>query len=84
MRKMLGALTAAAVLGIATAAYAAQATGTITHMDTEKHSVTLGKGQSFHLAKHVKLVGYKVGEKVTLTYSKHGKTLAAKAIKVAP
>ena len=58
--------------------------GTITHMDTVKHSVTLGKGQSFHVAKHVKLVGYKVGEKVTLTYSKHGKTLAAKAIKVAP
>ena len=58
MRKMLGALTAAAVLGVATAAYAVQATGTITNIDTMKHSVTLGKGQTFHVAKHVKLGSY--------------------------
>ena len=84
MRKMLGALTAAAVLGVATAAYAAQATGTITNIDTMKNSVSLGTGQTFHVAKHVKLGSYKVGEKVTLTYSRYGKTMDAKAIRVAP
>jgi len=84
MRKMLGALTAAAVLGVATAAYAVQATGTITNIDTMKHSVTLGKGQTFYVAKHVKLGAYKVGEKVTLTYSKYGRTMDARAIRAAP
>ena len=83
MRKMLGA-TAAALLGVATAAYAAHATGTITNIDTMKHSVTLGKGQTFHVAKRVKLGSYKVGEKVTLIYSKYGKTMDARAIRAAP
>ena len=84
MRKMLGALTAAAVLGIATAAYAAQSTGTITNINMMKHSVTLGNGQTFHVAKYVKLGSHKVGQKVTVTYSKYGKTMDAKAIRVAP
>ena len=84
MRKTLGALAAAAVLGVATAAFAAQATGMITHIDTMKHRVTLGNGQTFHVAKYVKLGGHKVGEKVTLTYSKYGKTMDARMIKPAP
>ena len=67
MRIMLTALAAAAILGAANMAYAAEATGTIKSIDMSKHTVTLDNGSTFDLAKSVKLDGMKVGEKITLT-----------------
>ena len=83
MRTILAAFAAASILGVATAAYAAEASGTIKDLDMSKHSVTLNNGSTYDVAKGVKLDGLKIGEKVTLTYSQSGKTIEATAIRPA-
>ena len=83
MRIVLSALAGAAILGAATAAYAAEATGIIKSIDISKHEVTLNNGSTYDVAKSVKLDGLKVGEKVRLTYSQSGKAMEATAIKPA-
>ena len=83
MRIMLSALAAAAILGAANLAYAAEATGTIKSIDMSKHTVTLDNGSTYDVAKNIKLNGMRVGERVTLTYQQSGKAMDATAIKPA-
>jgi hypothetical protein len=83
MRTIFVTLAAGAILGFATTAFAAEATGTIKTIDMSKHSLTLNNGSTYDVAKDVKLDGLKVGEKVTLTYSQSGKAMDATAIKPA-
>lgn len=83
MRIMLSALAAAAILGAANLAYAAEATGTIKSIDMSKHTVTLDNGSTYDVAKDVKFNGMRVGERVMLTYQQSGKAMDATAIKPA-
>ena len=85
MRVALSAAAAAAVIGAATLAFAADmtATGKIKSIDISKHEITLDNGSMYSVAKGVSLGKMKTGEKVTLTYNKSGKTMDATAIKPA-
>ncbi len=81
MRILLSVLAAAAILGAANLAYAAEATGKIKSIDMSKHTVTLDNGSTYDVALSVKLNGMKVGERVTLTYQQSGKAMDATLIK---
>ena len=83
MRMIAGAVLAAAVLGAASGAYAADATGTIKSLDMSKDMITLDNGSSFMAPKSVKLSDFKVGEKVTVSYTKTGDKMDATSIKPA-
>ena len=80
MRVIFGALVAACLIGVAASAYAADATGTIKSLDAAKDVVTLDNGATYDVAKGVSLSGFKVGEKVKVTYTRSGKTMNASAI----
>lgn len=80
MRILIGAVVAASAIGLAGAAYAAEATGVIKSIDTAEDMVTLDNGSTYDVAKTVKLSGLTVGEKVTITYTQSGKTMDATAI----
>ncbi|MBV8473709.1 MAG: DUF1344 domain-containing protein [Hyphomicrobiales bacterium] len=81
MRRTIGAIAATAVLGLTTAAFAADTTGSIRSIDLKKDVFTLSNGMSYTAAKGVDLAKLKVGEKVAVTYSQHGKAMEATAIK---
>jgi Cu/Ag efflux protein CusF len=83
MRMIAGAALAAALLGAASVAYAADATGTIKSLDTSKDMITLDNGSSFVAPKSVKLSDFKVGEKVTVSYTKAGDKMDATSIRPA-
>jgi len=83
MRMFVSAALAAAVLGAASVAYAADATGTIKSLDMSKDMVTLDNGASYVAPKSMKLSGFKVGEKVTVSYTKSGDRMDATSIKPA-
>jgi len=80
MRMMFGALVAASLIGLAGAAYAADASGAIKSLDVAKDTVTLDNGATYDVAKGVSLTGFKVGEKVKVTYTQSGKMMNASAI----
>jgi len=80
MRALIGAATAALLIGFAGSAYAAEATGVIKSLDPAKDTITLDNGSSYDVAKDVKLTAFKVGEKVTITYSQSGKMMDATAV----
>jgi Cu/Ag efflux protein CusF len=80
MRVLIGAATAALILGLAGSAYAADTTGVIKSVDSAKDMVTLDNGSSYDVAKSVKLMGFKAGDKVKITYTQSGKTMDATAI----
>jgi Cu/Ag efflux protein CusF len=80
MRIVFGALVAASLIGVAGAAYAADATGKIKTLDAAKSMVTLDNGATYDIAKGVSLSGFKVGEKVKVTYTQSGKMMDASAI----
>jgi Cu/Ag efflux protein CusF len=80
MRIVFGALAAASLIGLAGAAYAADATGTIKSLNVAKDRVTLDNGATYDIAKGVNLSGFKVGEKIKLTYTQSGKMMNATAI----
>ena len=70
MRKFVLPLTLAAFVATGTAAFAATdhtVTGTLKAIDAKAETVTLGKSV-YHFAKGFDLSGFKVGEKVSLTY----------------
>ena len=50
----------------------ADATGTIKSLDTSKDMITLDNGSTYMAPKSVKLSDFKVGEKVTVSYTKAG------------
>jgi hypothetical protein len=80
MRMIFGALVAASLIGVAGVAYAADAIGTIKSLDAAKNVVTLDNGATYDIAKGVSLSGFKVGEKVNVTYTQSGKMMNASAI----
>ena len=56
MRMLVGAVLATALLGAASVAFAADATGKIKSIDTTKDMVTLDNGSSYMAPKSVKSV----------------------------
>ena len=71
MRMLAGVAAAAAVMGLASVAYAANATGDITHINIGKDSLTLDNGSTYIAPPNAKLSNFKVGEPVTVTYNTH-------------
>ena len=83
MRILVGAVLAAALLGSASIAYAADATGKIKSLDMTKDMVTLDNGSSYMAPKTVKLSDLKIGEKVTVSYAKAGDKMDITSIRPA-
>ncbi len=83
MRMFASAALATALLGAASVTYAADATGTIKSLDTTKDMITLDNGSTYTAPKSVKLSDFKVGEKVTVSYSKAGDKMDITSIKPA-
>ena len=73
MGKMLDVVAAAAILGAATTAFAAEAphktTGRIKSVDLMTHVITLEDGSTYKVARGVNITRMKPGEKVTVTTS---------------
>ncbi len=69
MRIFLIAATAAALVGGASLAYAANTVGSIKSINTIKDSVTLANGSTYWAPKTMKLSNFKVGEKVAIAYT---------------
>jgi|HubBroStandDraft_2_1064218.scaffolds.fasta_scaffold223668_1 Cu/Ag efflux protein CusF len=84
MGKILNVLAAAAILGAATTAFAAEpthkATGRIKSIDLMRHVITLEDGSTYKVARGVNIKRIKAGEKVTVTTSKFGGTVEASVI----
>jgi Cu/Ag efflux protein CusF len=83
MRMLVGAVLATALLGAASVAFAADATGKIKSLDMTKDMVTLDNGSSYMAPKSVSLSKFKVGEKVTVNYTKSGDRMDITSIKPA-
>ncbi len=83
MRMLIGAVLATALVGAASVAYAADATGKIKSLDMTKDMITLDSGSSYMASKSVKLSNFKVGEKVTVSYTKAGDKMDITSIKPA-
>ncbi len=67
----------------ATMAASATATGTITKINAKALFVVLSDGYRYHLPAGFALKGYKVGEKVAITYQMKGKLHDVTAMKAA-
>jgi hypothetical protein len=84
MGKVLTVVAAAAILGAAATAFAADAphrtTGKIKSIDLMRHVVTLEDGSTFKAERGVNIKRLKAGEKVTVTTSKFGGIIEASAI----
>ena len=84
MGKVLNVVAAAAILGAATTAFAAEAThrttGKIKSVDLMRHVITLEDGSTYKVARGVNIERMKAGEKVTVTTSKFGGIIEASAI----
>jgi Protein of unknown function (DUF1344) len=83
MRVLIGAVVATAILGAATAAFAAEATGTVKSINMKKDNVTMTNGATYAAGKGLDLSTLKVGEMVAVTYSMKGTAMEATAIKPA-
>jgi Cu/Ag efflux protein CusF len=83
MRMFASVVLATALFGAASVAYAADATGTIKSLDTTKDMITLDNGSTYVAPMSVKLSDFKVGEKVTVSYSKAGDKMDITSIKPA-
>ncbi len=83
MQMLASAALATALLGAASVAYAADATGRIKSLDTTKDVITLDDGSTYMAPKSVKLSDFKVGEKVMISYSKTGDKMDITSIKPA-
>ena len=84
MRNSLGVFAAVGILGVATVAFAGEATyrttGKIKSVDLMKHVVTLENGSTYKAARGINIKVLKPGQKVSLTYSGFGGTIEASAI----
>lgn len=83
MRMLPCAVVATALIGATSVAYAADAAGTIKSLNTTKDQITLDNGSTYMAPKSVKLTDFKVGEKVTLSYTKSGDKMDITSIKPA-
>jgi Cu/Ag efflux protein CusF len=70
----------AGVFAAASLAYAATASGTIKNIDMAKDTVTLNNGSTFVAPSTLKLSAFKVGEKVSVTYSQSSGKMRASAL----
>ncbi len=68
MRMLASAIAATTLMGTASLAYAATATGHITNVNQGKHVITLDTGSKFRVPDRVDLSIFKVGEKVRVVY----------------
>ena len=80
MRKLMIAASAAALLSTASLSFAADATGTITAIDTTAGTVTLDNGSIYTLASGLKADAWKVGDKVMVTYDEADGKMTATAV----
>jgi Cu/Ag efflux protein CusF len=80
MKKLILAAAAAGLITAATAASAADMTGTIKSLDSAKDTITLDNGQVFSLPASIKVAGFKVGEKVKVTYAKMNNKMDVSAV----
>jgi hypothetical protein len=70
MQKIVGAVAAAALVGTASLAYAANpATDDIKSLNPSAHTLTLDNGPTFIASQTAKLPNFKVGERVSVAYS---------------
>jgi len=77
MRKSIITAALAATL-VSSAAFAATATDSIKSIDQYKHQLTLADGKVYDLPATWKATGFKVGDKVKITYEmKNGKMMAS-------
>jgi Cu/Ag efflux protein CusF len=83
MRILEGAVLTTALLALASAADAAEATGKIKSLDMSRDMVTLDNGSTYIAPKSTKLSDFKVGEKVTVGYTKAGDKMDIASIKPA-
>lgn len=82
-RRLLLPAAVLSIAAISTAALAASQTktGEIKSTDSSKHELVLSSGETFDVAKTIKIDKFKVGDKVTVTYAtKDGKMVASKVI----
>jgi len=83
MRKLMITAGAAALLAASSlAALAADATGSITAVDTAAGTVTLDNGSTFALPANFDAASLQVGTKVTVTYEDVGGRMTATTISV--
>lgn len=82
MRKLLAGAAVAAVIGSATLAFAATASGEIKSIDTSHHSITLTDNKAYDVAANVNLTGLKAGERVNITYQEQNGKMMASAVTV--
>ena len=83
MKLLVPVVAAATLLGAVSGAYALEVTNTIKSIDMTKDMVTLADGTTYMAPKSVKLSDFKVGEKVTVDYTKSGATMEITAMKAA-
>lgn len=78
MRRTLSVLLTISTLGLSSAAFAADATGSIKTVSPGMLSLT--DGERFKIPATVKTNGFKVGERITVSYSMTGKIKMATRI----
>jgi uncharacterized protein (AIM24 family) len=83
MRMFGCAVLATALIGASSLALAADATAKIKSLDMSKDMITLDNGSSYMAPKGVKLSNFKVGEKVTVSYTRAGSNMDITSIKPA-
>jgi hypothetical protein len=69
MRKLMIALTGAAMLSIASIAYAAEITASITYVDVSARIIVVDH-RAFHVPTTIDITVLKVGEQVTVVFEK--------------
>jgi Cu/Ag efflux protein CusF len=80
MKKLMIAASAAALFATMSLAYAAEATGTISSVDTASGTVTLDNGSTYALPTTVAAADLKIGSKVTITYDNANGKMTATAV----
>jgi Cu/Ag efflux protein CusF len=82
MRKFVVPTMIAALLATASLAFAAQqTTGTIKSIDSSTHKLTLSDGMTFTLGSAAPQSGWKVGDKVQVSYDTSGGVNTASMVK---
>jgi hypothetical protein len=82
MNRLLGAVSALALLTAGGAVLADEATGTIESFDQEAMMLTLDTGETFTLAEDVSIEGLEPGAEVTVAYEEEDGRFTATAIDV--
>ena len=83
MNKIVGAIAALAVLGLAGTASAEEANGTITSVDLEARTIVLESGETFTVGEAVAIEMLQPGTDVTVSYEmKDGANVASEVMTV--